>query len=86
MARRIFISYRREENPIAVGLIRDRLMQQFGKSRVFFDERSIDGGDRWRARLDQELERASVVVMIYGRQWLGAARSASAASTSRPTW
>lgn len=68
---KIFVSYRRADNAMAWGLLRDRLIGEFGQGQVFFDQQSIDSGDDWRQVIDRELARAKLVVMVCGRAWAG---------------
>lgn len=68
---KIFVSYRRADNPMAWGLLRDRLIGEFGQSQVFFDQQSIESGEDWRKVIDRELRRAKLVVMVCGTAWAG---------------
>lgn len=68
---KIFVSYRRADNAMAWGLLRDRLIGEFGQGQVFFDQQSINSGDDWRQVIDHELGRAKLVVMVCGRAWAG---------------
>lgn len=71
MSPKVFVSYRRDDNPLAWGLLRDRLGAEFGPDNVFFDQRSIAPGEDWRGVIEAELARAQLVVMVCGRQWVG---------------
>jgi hypothetical protein len=68
---KIFISYRRADNAMAWGLLRDRLVGEFGASQVFFDQHSIDSGEDWKQVIDRELKQAKLVVMVCGQAWAG---------------
>ena len=54
----IFISYRRSDNPDAVGRIYDRLVSEFGKAQVFKDVDSIPLGQDFRGHLNELSEPA----------------------------
>jgi len=54
------------------GRIYDRLVQQFGKERVFKDVDSIPIGLDYRKYLDKKVGRCSVFLAIIGRGWLEA--------------
>ncbi len=51
---KIFISYRRDDNPAAAARVRDGLAQKFGKSNLFMDVDNLIAG----LRFDEELARA----------------------------
>ncbi len=71
MRRRIFISYRRKENAWAIAHLRDRLCVEYGSANVFLDTHEIHAGEDWKARLERELYRSDVVVLVHGESWLG---------------
>ena len=72
MKGKIFISYRRASDQWALGQVRQKLVEEFGDDRVFFDVHSIEGGAEWLARLDEEITNAEVVLVLYCKEWLGA--------------
>ena len=41
----IFVSYRRDDSQWSAGRINDRLANEFGRSRVFFDTVTIEPGE-----------------------------------------
>jgi Tol biopolymer transport system component len=65
----IFISYRRTDNPDAVGRIYDRLASEFGKSRVFKDVDSIPLGQDFRSHLNDIVGNCVAVLAIIGPKW-----------------
>jgi Tol biopolymer transport system component len=65
----IFISYRRSDNPDATGRIYDRLIGEFGRSRVFKDVDSIPLGLDFRGHLNQVVGGCAVVLAIIGPHW-----------------
>jgi hypothetical protein len=65
----IFISYRRSDNPDAVGRIYDRLVSEFGKARVFKDVDSIPLGQDFRGHLNDIVGNCAAVLAIIGPKW-----------------
>ena len=70
MAKRIFISYRREDSTHAVHAISAQLGARFGPSQVFMDVRSIAPGDSWPQRIQDALTSSTVVLAVIGPKWL----------------
>jgi eukaryotic-like serine/threonine-protein kinase len=65
----IFISYRRSDTPDAVGRIYDRLVSEFGKSKVFKDVDSIPLGQDFREHLNDIVGSCAAVLAIIGPKW-----------------
>jgi TIR domain len=70
VAKRVFISYRREDTAPAAGRVYDRLCRLLPKSDVFFDVSTIGGGEIFDRRLLSEIERSDAVLVFIGRKWL----------------
>lgn len=68
---KLFISYRRAEDQWAVGHLRERLYDEFGSERVFFDNDAIVWGEKWQESLRAALESSAAVVMVFGSGWYG---------------
>lgn len=66
----LFISYRREDTQWIARALYRHLSEGFGAHRVFMDRIEIRGGDQWRRKIDEALQRSTVVLAIIGRQWL----------------
>ena len=66
---RVFVSYRREDNPWVAGRLRDRLVEAYGDSNVFFDVDDIPMGDDFRDVIRGTLEDVDVVLAIIGSGW-----------------
>jgi hypothetical protein len=67
--RRIFICYRFDDT----GAVADRLASELPRTlecEVFLDHRSLGGGEVWTEQIRHELERADVVLVLIGKQWL----------------
>ena len=67
----IFVSYRRDDSADVTGRIYDRLSTHFGAGRVFKDVDSIPLGRDFREVINKAVAKASVVVVVVGRNWLG---------------
>ena len=72
MAGGIFISYRRDDTRHVAGRLAGDLMDRFGAERIFRDIDSIDAGDEFPQRLDKALNHCVLMLVLIGRQWLGA--------------
>lgn len=73
---RIFISYRRDDSAGYVGRLRDRLLKEFGPSEVFRDIDGIKPGEDFRISINQTLAKATVLLAIIGRRWVGVMNAA----------
>ena len=60
----VFVSYSRADRQRVVGVA--TLLEALGH-RVFMDERSILAGERWKARLMDEVRRSDVLVVFWTR-------------------
>src|SRR5262245_50531748 len=68
----IFISYRRGESIAAAGRIRDRLVQKYGRHRVFVDVEDIRHGEDFVKVLRERLGKCGVVLAVIGPHWVSA--------------
>ncbi len=66
----LFISYRRADTQSFARDLHKHLAAGFGYERVFMDRAEIRAGQRWAERLDEELARSTVVLVLVGPQWL----------------
>jgi pterin-4a-carbinolamine dehydratase len=65
-----FLSYRREDSREWTTLIFEGLRVVLGPDAVFMDQDQIRSGDNWPRRIDDALERATVLLPIIGQRWL----------------
>lgn len=70
-ARKIFISYRREDGADVAGRIYDRLIAKFGKDHIFKDVDSIPLGADFRKYINNSISNSSVLLVVIGNRWLG---------------
>src|SRR5690242_9645070 len=75
---KIFISYRRDDaRGWAKGLY-DVLAGYFGNENVFYDRRTIQGGDEWFRVISDNISDADAVLVLIGPDWTGANRTGHA--------
>lgn len=67
---KIFISYRRSDDPYAARSINDELRNQFGKDKVYFDLDSMKPGLDWRVQIDQMVSECDVMLVVIGDRWV----------------
>ena len=70
VAKRVFISYRREDTGSAAGRVYDRLSRLLPKSNIFFDVNTIHGGEDFVRRIESEIGRSDVALVFIGDKWL----------------
>jgi hypothetical protein len=70
--RRVFVSYRREDEPYATGRLVDALVGKFGSEGVFHDVDSIPLGVDFRGYLTRAVRLCAVCIVVIGREWLTA--------------
>ena len=68
----IFISYRRADSIGTAGRIRDRLVKEFGRDRVFVDVDDIPYGGDFEKVLAGKIDACTVLLAIIGPNWLQA--------------
>jgi hypothetical protein len=66
-----FISYRHDDSAGEAGRLFDRLSSYF-PGRVFRDVSGIDPGANFADRIDNELARCRVFIVLIGKRWLNA--------------
>ena len=67
---RVFISYRRLDNPYVAGILRDALQERFGRDEVFFDLDNIPFGVDFRRYIADAVGSCDVLLVVIGDQWL----------------
>ncbi len=69
MPGKIFISYRRDDEPSAAARVRDGLAGKFGKTAMFMDVDNLLAGQRFDDELAKALKECDVLVAIIGGKW-----------------
>ena len=77
--RKIFISYRRSDNPDFVDRIRDWFIQRYGRENVFMDFDSIPPMVHFADYIRKEVEECDAMIAIIGPHWLELLREKAAA-------
>lgn len=65
----IFISYRRIDS-YETNRLSTSLKSEYGEGNIFLDYESISGGDEWPDTIRKAVEKASVLIVIIGKNWL----------------
>jgi small GTP-binding protein len=71
----IFISYRRKDSAHDAKRIYEWLAAHFGAGSVFMDLSGIEPGENFRTAIRREIDSASVMLVIIGKQWTFAENS-----------
>jgi hypothetical protein len=69
-SRKIFVNYRRDDDPSAAGRLRDGLAAKFGRSNLFMDVDNLLAGQRFDQQLATALEECDVLVSVIGPHWM----------------
>lgn len=70
MAAKIFINYRRDDDPNGAARVRDGLAARFGKASVFMDVDNLMAGQRFDEELAKALSQCDVLIAVMGPRWL----------------
>ena len=65
----VFISYRREDSGY-VGRLFDVLSARFGRSNIFMDIDTIEGGEDFTAVIEEKIKECDALVAVIGKRWL----------------
>ena len=68
--RKIFINYRRKDDPGSAGRLFDRLEGAFAPEQLFFDVDSIEPGSDFVVVLNQQVASYDVVLSVIGPRWI----------------
>jgi hypothetical protein len=72
MARKVFISYRREDSAGSAGRVHDRLIPEFGREALFMDVDKVRAGMNFVKMIREEVAKCDVLLAIIGPNWLNA--------------
>ena len=70
MPYKIFINYRRDDDPNGAARVRDGLVTKFGKANVFMDVDNLLAGQRFDEELAKALSQCDVLITIMGSRWM----------------
>ncbi len=66
----IFVSYRRQDRPIATRFLVAKLDQHYGAEQVFHDLADIDIGENFLDSIRRALDRCAALIAVIGPDWL----------------
>jgi hypothetical protein len=70
MASKIFVNYRRDDDPNGAARVRDGLAAKFGEGNVFMDVDNLLAGQRFDEELAKALSQCDVLVAVIGPRWM----------------
>jgi hypothetical protein len=71
MVGKIFINYRRDDDPMSVRALRDRLVRVSSRKRLFINE-DVDLGLDFVNVLGEQIEECDIMISVIGPRWLDA--------------
>lgn len=69
----IFVSYRREDSAGHAGRLYDKLVNHFGKDRIFRDVDTIGLGEDFATVIENAVGSCDILIALIGRHWLSGA-------------
>src|SRR5215470_10901999 len=72
MTGKIFINYRRDDSQGTAGRLSDRLIEAFGRNKIFIDVDHIPAGADFVAYLNDQVAASEVFLVVIGPNWLDA--------------
>ena len=84
MAGRIFLNYRRGDEPGFAGRLFDRLETALGSDQIFMDVDNIPAGLDFVAVLENEVSKCDVLLAMIGKGWIDAKDDAGARRLDNP--
>lgn len=68
----IFISYRRDDSSGHAGRLADKLVEHFGRNRIFVDIDTIEPGEDFVTVIENAVGSCQILIAVIGRNWLSA--------------
>ncbi|WP_411725467.1 toll/interleukin-1 receptor domain-containing protein [Methyloglobulus sp.] len=68
----VFISYRRDDSAGYAGRLADSLDPLLGSGKIFRDVEDIHPGDDYVKAIEQNLQHATALFIVIGKNWLTA--------------
>jgi formylglycine-generating enzyme required for sulfatase activity len=81
---KIFINYRRGDDPGYTGRLFDRLQQSFQRDQLFMDVDSIAPGLDFVRELEEKVTQCDVLLAVIGRGWIDARDAAGTRRLDKP--
>ena len=70
MPSKVFVNYRRDDDPNGAARVRDGLAGKFGKANVFMDVDDLLAGQRFDEELAKALTQCDVLIAVIGPRWI----------------
>ena len=71
----IFVSYRRDDSSGHAGRLADRLVEHFGRNRIFVDIDTIEPGEDFVTVIENAVGSCEILIAVIGQKWLSATGS-----------
>jgi TIR domain-containing protein len=71
----IFVSYRRDDSSGHAGRLADRLVEHFGRNRIFMDIDTIEPGEDFVTVIENAVGSCEILIAVIGAKWLSASGS-----------
>lgn len=68
----IFVSYRRDDAAGHAGRLADRLVEHFGRKRIFVDIDTIEPGEDFVTVIENAVSSCEILIAVMGQKWLSA--------------
>ena len=65
----IFVSYRRDDTAGHAGRLADRLVEHFGRDRIFMDIDTIEPGEDFVTVIENAVGSCDILIAVIGRNW-----------------
>jgi len=66
----IFVSYRRDDSTGHAGRLADRLVEHFGRNRIFVDIDTIEPGEDFVTVIENAVGSCEILIAVIGQKWL----------------
>lgn len=73
----IFVSYRRDDSSGHAGRLSDKLVDHFGKDRIFMDIDTIEPGEDFVTVIENAVSSCGILIAVIGRNWLAGSSGAT---------
>ena len=71
----IFVSYRRDDTSGHAGRLADRLVEHFGRNRIFMDIDTIEPGEDFVTVIENAVGSCEILIAVIGQKWLSGSGS-----------
>jgi hypothetical protein len=71
----IFVSYRRDDSSGHAGRLADRLVEHFGRNRIFMDIDTIEPGEDFVTVIENAVSSCEILIAVIGQKWLSGSGS-----------